>query len=301
MRGLLDRLRAHEVLVADGAMGTMLFQKGLEAGACPERMNLDRPEMLEQIAGLYLEAGADIIQTNTFGASPPKLAQYSLEARTEDINRAAVRAVRKAVGERAYISVSCGPCGGLLKPYGDLSPEDVSAGFKRQLRAAVAEGVNLVCVETMTDLAEATLAVRAAKSISPFIPVSASMTFDSTPRGFFTVMGVDIQQAAAGLADAGADIVGSNCGNGIENMIKIATQFREHTTLPLIIQSNAGLPEMTGGALVYPETPMFMAEKCRQLLACGVSIVGGCCGTTPEHIAAIRNVVDEFNAGQARL
>lgn len=243
---------------------------------------------------MYREAGADIIQTNTFGASPLKLAQYSLDGKTEEINRSAVRAVRCAVGDGAYISVSCGPSGRLLTPYGDVPPEQMYENFQRQLSAAVAEGVDVVCIETMTDVAEAGLAIRAAKSVSPDTPVMATMTFDSTPRGFFTVMGVGVEQATRGLAEAGADIIGSNCGNGIENMIRIAAEFKRHTSLPLIIQSNAGLPEIRDGELVYPETPEFMAEKCRELLAVGVSILGGCCGTTPEHIRAIRAVVDSY-------
>jgi len=295
MQALLDRLKELKVLVADGAMGTMLFSRGLKAGECPECLNLDRIEVLEEISELYLEAGADIIQTNTFGASPLKLSQYSLEDKTEEINTNAVRAVHKVVGNRAYISASCGPCGRLLEPYGDISPEEVSRGFERQLQAVAAEGVDLICIETMTDLAEATLAIKAAKSVSPSTPVCATMTFDSTPKGFFTIMGISIEQAAKGLTEAGADIIGSNCGNGIENMIKIAAEFKQHTSLPLIIQSNAGLPEMKGNMPVYPETPQFMAERCRKLLECGVNIIGGCCGTTPDHIAAIKKVVKEFN------
>ena len=295
MTGVLDQIKDGRVLVADGAMGTMLFQKGLKAGDCPEKMNLDRPDILEEIAGLYFDAGADIIQTNTFGASPLKLDQYSLADKTEEINANAVKAVRKAIGDKAWISASCGPCGRLLKPYGDIDPEQVSECFKRQIKSLIDEGVDMICIETMTDLAEATLAIKASKSISPSIPVCATMTFDSTPRGFFTIMGVNIEQAAKGLADAGADIIGSNCGNGIENMIKIAVEFRHHTTLPLIIQSNAGMPKLKGDVPVYPETPEFMAEKSRKLLECGVNIIGGCCGTTPDHISAIKKVVDEFN------
>ena len=293
MAGLLDRLAGGEILVGDGAMGTMLFERGLKTGECPERWNLERPQVLEEIARLYVQAGADIVQTNTFGGSPLKLAQYALEDKTEAINTAAVRAVRKAVGDRVYVSASCGPCGRLLKPYGDTDPEEVAQSFERQLQAVADEGVDMICVETMTDLTEATIAIKAAKTAAPDTPVAATMTFDATPRGFFTIMGVSVKQASEGLAEAGADIVGSNCGNGIENMIRIAAEFKRHSSLPIIIQSNAGLPQIVGGTLVYPETPEFMAEKCRELVDIGVGIIGGCCGTTPEHIAAIREMVDE--------
>lgn len=295
MEDLFNRIKRGEILVSDGAMGTMLLQMGLKAGMCPESINLDRPEILEEIARLYFEAGADIIQTNTFGASPLKLSQYSLEGKTEEINAKAVRAVRRVVSNKAYISASVGPCGRLLKPYGDANPEKVLEGFKRQIKALIAEGVEMICVETMTDLVEATLAIKASKSVSPSTPVCATMTFGETPKGFFTIMGVNIEQAAKGLADAGANIIGSNCGNGIENMIKIACEFRKHTTLPLVIQSNAGLPDLKGGEPVYPESPQFMAEKGKELLECGINIIGGCCGTTPAHIVAIRKIVDEFN------
>lgn len=294
MTGLLNRLQEHRILLADGAMGTMLFQRGLKAGECPERLNLDRPDILEEIASVYLEAGADIIQTNTFGASPLKLAQYSLDDNTEEINSSAVRAVRNAVDDKAFISASVGPCGKLLLPYGDTNPEIMQQGFTRQAKALITEGVDMICIETMTDLAEATLAIKACKTIAPSMPVCATMTFDSTPRGFFTIMGVNIEQAAKGLTEAGADIIGSNCGNGIDNMIKIAAEFKKHTELPLIIQSNAGLPVLKNDLPVYLDTPEFMADKSRELIEIGVNIIGGCCGTTPEHIAAFRKVIDNY-------
>ena len=293
MQPLLERLKSPGVLVADGAMGTMLLQRGLETGQCPEQMNLGKPEVLAEIARLYLEAGADIVQTNTFGGSPLKLAQYGLDIRTEEINVAAVRAVREAIGDRAYLSASCGPSGQLLKPYGDVEPEAMAESFGRQIRALAAQGVDMICVETMTDLSEAVLAIKAAKEIAPDIPVAATMTFDSTPRGFFTMMGVSVEQAIKGLVEAGADIVGSNCGNGIENMVRIASEFSAQTDKPLLIQSNAGLPELKDGVAVYSESPEFMAEQCLKLIDCGVKIIGGCCGTTPEHIAAIRHRVDQ--------
>ncbi len=295
MRNLIDRIESGEILVGDGAMGTMLIQEGLKAGECPEMINLEKPQILEKIARLYHQAGADIIQTNTFGGSPLKLAQYSLEDKTEKINAAAVRAARRVAGAGTYVSASCGPCGRLLKPYGDTDSEEVYNCFKRQIRALVAEGVDMICIETMTDLTEAALAIKAAKSVSQSTPVAATMTFDPTPNGFYTIMGIGIEQAATGLADAGADIVGSNCGNGIENMIKIAEEFKRQTPLPVMIQSNAGLPVMKGESPVYTETPEFMAEGCKKLLKIGISIIGGCCGTTPNHIAAFRKAVDDFD------
>jgi 5-methyltetrahydrofolate--homocysteine methyltransferase len=295
VHNLIDRIEGGEVLVGDGAMGTMLMREGLKAGECPEMINIEKPQILEKIARLYFEAGADIIQTNTFGGSPLKLAQYSLEDKTEEINTAAASAARRGAGSGACISASCGPCSRLLKPYGDTEPEEIYRGFERQIRALIAAGADMICIETMTDLKEAVLAVKAAKSVSQSIPVAATMTFDLTPNGFFTIMGTAIEQAATGLADAGADIVGSNCGNGIENMIKIAEEFKKRTSLPVMIQSNAGLPVMNGENTVYPETPEFMAEGCEKLLKIGVNIIGGCCGTTPDHIAAFRKVIDDFN------
>jgi 5-methyltetrahydrofolate--homocysteine methyltransferase len=292
MKPILRRLENGEILVADGAMGTMLFQKGLRPGDCPESLNLIKPEILEEIALLYFNAGADIIQTNTFGASPLKLSEYGLESKTEEIIEKAVFSVKKVVSGQAYISGSCGPSGKILKPYGDTEPEDMYHSFKRQMEALISTGVDIVCVETMTDLQEAILAVKAVKSVSPQTPVMATMTFDSTPKGFYTIMGVSINEAVDGLQKTGADIIGSNCGNGIENMIKIAHEFKRIATVPVIIQSNAGQPEIRGDKLLYLEKPEFFAEKTQELINAGVSIIGGCCGTTPDYIRAIRYTVN---------
>ncbi|MBI5710946.1 MAG: homocysteine S-methyltransferase family protein [Candidatus Eisenbacteria bacterium] len=291
MIALLERLRSGEVLVGDGALGTLLMTRGLRPGAAPEALNLSHPETLEEIARLYLEAGADLVTTNSFGGSPARLRRYGLEDRTEEINRAAVLAVRRAVGDRAYVSASIGSSGHLLKPYGDGDPGEIAAGYERQIRALAAAGADLVCIETMTDLAEAVLAVRAARAVAPALPVMATMTFERTRRGFFTVMGASIEQAVHGLTEAGADILGSNCGNGSAVMGEIAREFRARTDRPIAIQPNAGLPEPRGGTIVYPETPEFMAENAKALVKLGVAIVGGCCGTTPEHVRALRDAV----------
>lgn len=293
MESILERIEKGEILIADGAMGSLLMAraKDLIKGKCPEFINLSRPDILEEIAGYYLEAGADIIQTNTFGGSPLKLSDYSLEDKTDEINRSAIQAVKKVVRNRAYVSASCGPSGKMLKPYGNIDHGTMCENFSRQLKVVIEAGTDIICIETMTDIQEATIAIKAAKTISSSIPVMATMTFDKNPRGFFTVMGVTIEKAARELETAGADIVGSNCGNGIENMLLIAREFRKFTSIPLIIQSNAGLPEIRDDMIIYPETPEFMAEKSKELVSVGVSIIGGCCGTTPDHIRAIAQTV----------
>jgi 5-methyltetrahydrofolate--homocysteine methyltransferase len=287
MEPLLSALRRGTPLVGDGAIGTMLMDRGLEVGDCFEAFNIERPEALEEIADLYLEAGAEILTSNTFGGSPLKLRAYSLEGETERINRAGVELLRARAAGRAYVAGDVGPTGAILKPYGDADEVEVGAAFERQIEALAAAGADLIIIETMMDLREAALAVRAAKRVAPELPVLATMTFDQTPRGFYSVMGSSVQQAAAGLQEAGADAVGSNCGNGIEKMVAIAREFAKHSALPLVIQSNAGLPENRDGRVVYPETPESMAEGARALVRSGVALIGGCCGTTPEHIRAI--------------
>lgn len=294
MASLLERLAQGEVLVGDGAMGTMLIERGLKLGECPERWNLDRPEVLSEIARLYAEAGADMVETNTFGGSPLKLAQYGLDGRTEEINASAVRAARLGVGHKVMLAASIGPSGRLLKPYGDTDQDEMRASFTRQLRAVLDEGIDAVVIETMTDLTEASLAIQAAKTLDPSLPVIATMTFDATPRGFFTMMGVSVEQAAERLSSAGADVIGSNCGNGIDNMVRIAAEFRRFSARPVIIQANAGLPRIENGVAVYPESPEFMAGRVPALLDIGVNIVGGCCGTTPTHVNAIYRSVRQY-------
>ena len=291
MQPFLERVRQGPVLIADGAMGSFLMEHGLKPGDSPESFNLARGDLLREIASLYLDAGAEVVQTNTFGGSALKLRAYDLEDRTEEVNRLAVEAVRDAVGDRAYVSGSCGPCGEMLAPYGTATPDDVRGSFERQMGALVEAGVDVLCIETMMSISEARLAIETARNVSPDIPVMATMTFDATPRGFYTMMGNDIASGAQALTEAGADVIGSNCGNGIDNMVAIAREFRALTDMPLLIQSNAGLPEIVDGSAAYRESPEFMAEKARAFLEIGVQIVGGCCGTTPEHTRALRNAL----------
>jgi 5-methyltetrahydrofolate--homocysteine methyltransferase len=294
MKPLLERIRRGEKLLADGAMGTLLLGAGLKPGGCPESLNLDRSVLLDEIARRYFEAGAEIIQTNTFGASPLKLAAYGLADQTEEINRGAVLAVRRAIGDKAYVFACCGPSGKLLMPYGNTESGAIAQSFGRQVRALVAAGVDAVNFETMIDLSEAEIAVKAAKSVAPDLTVVATMTFQPTRRGLFTIMGNTIAETAERLAAAGADVVGANCGSGIELMVEIAREFRKAGTMPISIRPNAGIPQLVGGQPLYPETPEFMAARIPDLLRAGVSIIGGCCGTTPEHIRAFRAALDSL-------
>lgn len=299
---LAERTASGDAILADGAWGTMLMARGLPHGDAPERWNLERPDVLAEIAGLYLEAGAELLTTNTFGASPLRLRAHGLEERTEEICRSAVSALRCAAGESAIVSASVGPTGRLLLPAGDTEPEEVSAAFERQIAALAGAGADVVCVETMTDLLEATLAVMASRKVAPALPVIATMTFDPTPRGFFTVMGISVERAVAGLLAAGADLVGSNCGNGIEGMIGVARELRKQadrcgSAAPIAIRANAGLPTLKDGLLAYPEPPERFAARLPGLLDAGVSLLGGCCGTTPEHVRAMRRALDARRAG----
>ncbi len=293
MDSIISWVGRGKVLLADGAIGSLLLARGLARGAPPESLNLSHPEILEEIARLYLDAGAEIIQTNTFGASPLKLVNYGLDDHAAVINENAVLAVRRAVGERAYVSASCGPSGKILLPYGDTEEEKMFASFQTQMKSLINAGADIICVETMSDIIEAQLAIRAARSVSSSIPVMATMTFEATARGFFTIMGVSIEKACRELEKAGADLVGSNCGNGSLQMVAIAKEFKKFTRLPLLIQANAGVPELCAGQVHYPETPEYMAELSRKLIRAGVAVIGGCCGTTPDHIRAMRKVMDE--------
>jgi 5-methyltetrahydrofolate--homocysteine methyltransferase len=292
MKTLLDRVRRRERILGDGAHGTMLFAKGLPAGQPPERWTLERPEIVEAVARAYVDAGAELVTTNSFGGSPIRLRAHGLESRLEDVNGGAVARARAGADGRAHVLASVGPTGQLLKPLGALDRGVVTDGFRRQAAALAAAGADGFCVETMTDVEEAVLAVEAIHLEAPGLPVFATMTFDVTPRGAFTVMGVSVPRACARLEDAGADVIGANCGTGPEAMLAIAREFAEATTLPLMFQPNAGLPQHVSGRLVYPQAPGAFASYMSQL-ATHATILGGCCGTTPEHIAAVRALVSE--------
>ena len=291
MRAFSERLARGPMIVGDGAWGSLLIERGLGPGECPERWNVARPEVIVEIAEAYLDAGAELLTSNTFGGSPVNLRTHALEGEAGVLNRRGVELLRSLAGGRAWVSASIGPTGAILEPYGDTPEDVVYEAFQRQIEALAEGGADLLCVETMTDLREASLAIRAARNVAPELPRIATMTFDATPRGFFTIMGVDVARAVAGLAGAGADVVGSNCGNGSDAMLEIAREIVALAPVPVAIRPNAGLPERRAGALVYPESPAAMAERAPRFVELGVRLLGGCCGTTPDHVRALRGAV----------
>jgi 5-methyltetrahydrofolate--homocysteine methyltransferase len=280
------QLDEKKVLIVDGAWGTELMNRGLTPREVPDAWNIDRPEEIYSVALSYVNAGADIILTNTFGGSPLKLAKRGLAEKTAEINRLGTEISKKAASGRALVFGSIGPTGELIKPLGAATETDLVKGFAEQAKAVAAGGADGIVVETMLDLAEAKAALRAVKE-NTSLPVAVTMTFSKAGRNYATLMGVRPEQAAAELDKAGADIVGANCGSGIDLMIEVARMMRPATSLPIWCKPNAGLPELVEGKTVYRESPEKMASRFRELVEAGANMIGGCCGSTPAHIRAL--------------
>ena len=287
---LLERLQSGRLLISDGATGTFLQQHGLEPGGCPEEFNASHPGVVREMARRYFEAGSDMVLTNSFGGSVFMQRKYGYGDRVAEFNRLAAEHARSQAPEGCYVVGSIGPTGEFLEPLGPVSDSEMYGAFVEQVKALEAGGADGVVVETMTAVEEAALAVRAARENTDLL-VMATMVFDKGPRGFFTMMGVTPERAVHSMQDAGAHVVGSNCGNGIDNMVDIARRMRVETDGLLLIHSNAGIPAMRAGEIIYPETPEYMAERFKELADLGVNIIGGCCGTGPEHIRALAAAV----------
>lgn len=283
----MDAIRSR-VLVLDGAMGTMLQERGLRPGQSPEELNLTMPEVVMGVHREYIEAGADIIVSNTFGGSREKLSHYGLQDRLREINAAGVALAREAAAGNAYVAASIGPTGRFVEPIGDLSFDGMTAVFREQAEALIEAGADLITLETFLDIKEIRAAVIAIREISDNIPIVAMLTFDDKGR---SVLGTPPESAAITLEAVGADIIGSNCGLGVDGIYEILRSMRGVTGLPLISQANAGLPILKDGKTVFPATPDEMTCYHDRLLELGVRIIGGCCGTTPAHIRAMRDAL----------
>ncbi len=292
MKNILERVAAGEILVSDGAMGTFLHAKGLQPGECPESWCLSHPDVVKGIAEAYINAGADIVETNSFGGSSFKLKPYGLDGQVRAFNRAAAALAKEAMGAKGYVAASVGPTGHILEDEGgDTTPAQLFDSFAEQIAALAEGGADAICIETMSSLPEAVEAIKAAKQKTK-LPVICTFTFESGTKGFRTMMGVKPARAAKEAAAAGADVVGANCGNGIANMIVIAAEMRAAVPgVPILIHANAGAPVVENGKTVFKETPQYMASRVQELVNAGANIIGGCCGTNPQHIAAIAAVV----------
>jgi 5-methyltetrahydrofolate--homocysteine methyltransferase len=292
MAGRFIELLHTSTLVADGAMGTMLQKYGLLAGDCPEEWNLLHPEIVQSIHQQYFDAGADLVETNTFGANRFRLGIHGYGNRVKELNRRAAELACAVRPAGKFIAGSVGPTGELLEPLGTLTFIQLVDAFYEQMSALQAGGVDLIIIETLADLQEAGAALQAVKSLTPVLPVAVTMTFDRGTTGFKTMMGTSPLQMVSALAEAGVDLIGANCGLGLEEMIDLMTEIRGHYSAALIAQANAGLPRWDGQKNIYSETPAQRGQGALKLLKLKVNVIGGCCGTTPEHIRAIRQVVD---------
>jgi 5-methyltetrahydrofolate--homocysteine methyltransferase len=297
METLMERIAQGDILISDGAMGTFLHAKGLKAGECPESWCVSHPDVVRGIAEAYVAAGSGIVETNSFGASSYKLKVYGLADKVSEFNRAAAALAKQAIAGRGFVAASVGPTGHIVEEEGgDVTPEQLYAAFKEQVIALAEGGADAICVETMSSIREASEAVRAAKE-NTSLPVICTFTFEAGAKGFRTMMGLKPDRAAREAVAAGADITGANCGNGIANMIEITRQMRAAVPgTPILIHANAGAPVVENGKTVFKETPAYMASRVEELIVAGANIIGGCCGTTPDHIAAMAQVVKGLGA-----
>lgn len=279
----LERIKGG-VLLCDGAMGTQLDAHGLQAGECHEQWNVLHPEKVKEIHSSYLDAGAEAILTNTFGGTRWRLERHGLGERVGEFNSAAAKLARSAAGEERYVLGDVGPTAEFVFPLGTRKEEEFVEVFGEEV-SFLAEGADAIAIQTMTALEELVAAVRAAKETG--LPVIGSMAFqpEVPGKGFRTIMGVGIEQMVRRLEEEGVDALGANCGTvDIADMVRIVRQMRELTSLPILAEPNAGRPRLVDERTVFDQTPEVMAEHVRALVEAGADIVGGCCGTTPDHI-----------------
>jgi 5-methyltetrahydrofolate--homocysteine methyltransferase len=284
------------VLVADGAWGTEFFKRGLMQGSPPDEWNLTHPEIVREITREYLESGADIVLTNTFGANRFRLEPHGLSERVKEINASAAAIAREVVADKALIAGDIGPSARFLT-MGEVTPEELYEVFAEQARALAAAGVDWIVVESMTDVEEMAVAVRAAVETAR-VPVVASMTYNSTPKGYRTMMGNTPESCVKRAEEAGASVIGANCGSGIEDYVPLAPLLRKMTSLPLWVKANAGIPHIVGGKVAYPLTAEEYAAYVPALISAGVDVIGGCCGTDPGFVRAIRGKIPVGRPGR---
>ncbi len=295
MKKITEKVKQGRVLISDGAWGTFLHAKGLGPSECPEKWNIDHPEDVRDIATSYINAGADMVETNSFGANSFKLSHYHLSNQASELNEAAAAISRKAAGNSRIVLGSVGPTGKILM-MGEVTEEEIYDSFKDQVIALEKGGADAIIIETMSDLDEAKLAIKATRE-NTSCEIICTMTFERTVNGEYrTMMGVSPSEMLQVLVPEGVDIIGANCGNGIEGMVGIVKEIRSiDKDIPVLVHANAGMPVYQDGKTHFPESPEQTARFVRAIINAGVNIIGGCCGTTPEHIRQIAKVVSELN------
>ena len=293
IQNLLDR---GGYIITDGAMGTVLFASGLEHGDPPELWNINYPERVAAVHKAYIEAGSQVLLTNTFGGSRYRLSLHNAQDQVVEANRAAAKILRQVVDEsdvEVIVAGDIGPSGEVLAPYGELAFQDAKDGFTEQAAALIEGNVDLIWIETMSDLEEVRAAVEGTREVSQEIPIVTTMTFDTHGR---TMMGVTPEQAFDTLSSFKVVALGGNCGNGPEEIVEVITKMSSlNNGVPLVAKANAGIPELVKGQAVYRASPETMADYAINSYNAGARIIGGCCGSTPDHIAAIKGALVKIN------
>lgn len=292
MKNVYEWLDAGKTLVGDGAMGTALQDAGLTDGGAPELWNVEHPDQVAAILDSYAKAGARFLTTNTFGGSAPRLAMHDLAQRVFELNKAGSEVAREVADqyENVFVFGDVGPSGELMEPMGTLTHEDAQKLFAEQIEGLVAGGCDAILIETMSDLGEVQAAVAAAKEVAPDMPIAVTLSFDTN---LHTMMGVKPATAVTEIAKMGVRLIGANCGRGTEEMRIVAEQMvaAKPEGVHILLQSNAGLPQLVGGEFLYTGTPDEMASFAEDMLGLGIKALGSCCGSTPEHTAAISSVL----------
>lgn len=286
MNALLTKLLTEKPVITDGAWGTQIQSLGLEAGSCPDAWNLENPAAIEKVAASYVAAGSRIILTNTFGASRIMLERHGLSDKARAINRAGAEISRKAASDKAFVFGSIGPSGKLYFT-GEISEQDLSDAFEEQAMGLAEGGVHGIVIETISELDEAKIALRAARKTG--LPVVVSMVYDSGQEFDRTMMGTTPEEAASNLKNEGADVIGANCGVGIEFIVTVTKRLRAATDLPIWIKPNAGLPEVVDGRVMYNMDPAKFASHALNVRTAGADFIGGCCGTSPAFIRELKS------------
>ena len=288
MKGFRERLQNNEVVVFDGGVGTYLYEKGIYINTCFDELNITNPDIVSEVHREYVAAGADVIETNTFGANRFKLAPHGLEPKVFEINLKGAQLAKAAAGGEVLVAGSVGPLGVQIEPLGKLSYDEARDAFKEQVRGLLEGGVDLIVLETFPLIAELDQAIRAVKELDREIPVMAQVTINDDGN---LLSGATLESFVKGVQNTGVDTLGLNCSVGPRAMLDALETLKTLTAMPLSVQPNAGLPQNIGGRNIYMTSPEYMAEYAKRFIQTGATIVGGCCGTNPEHIRAIRRAV----------